>query len=46
MNLVSKDYITSQDYLDPGVLIISKFAGAAEDLEEAIVVDPYNEAVA
>lgn len=42
MNLVAKEYIASQDPEDPGVLILSKFAGAAEDLVEAIAVNPYD----
>ena len=42
MNLVAKEYIAAQDNEDPGVLVLSKFAGAAEDLEEALIVNPYN----
>ncbi len=42
MNLVAKEYVASQDPEDPGVLILSKFAGAAEDLVEAIAVNPYD----
>lgn len=42
MNLVAKEYIASQDPDNPGVLILSKFAGAAEDLVEAIAVNPYD----
>ena len=42
MNLVAKEYIASQDPEDPGVLVLSKFAGAAEDLVEAIAVNPYD----
>src|SRR5262249_40101083 len=37
MNLVAKEYVAAQDEKDPGVLILSKFAGAAEELEEALV---------
>ncbi|QND69507.1 trehalose-6-phosphate synthase (plasmid) [Mesorhizobium loti] len=42
MNLVAKEYVASQDPSDPGVLVLSKFAGAAEDFNhnEALVVDP------
>lgn len=42
MNLVAKEYVAAQDPKDPGVLILSKFAGAAEDLNgsEALHVDP------
>jgi trehalose 6-phosphate synthase len=42
MNLVAKEYIASQDPENPGVLVLSKFAGAAEDLVEAIAVNPYD----
>jgi trehalose 6-phosphate synthase len=34
--------VAAQDDEDPGVLVLSKFAGAAEDLEEALIVNPYN----
>jgi len=42
MNLVSKEYVAAQNEDDPGVLVLSKFAGAAEELEEALIVNPYN----
>lgn len=42
MNLVSKEYVASQDPKDPGVLILSKFAGAAEQLRDAVLVNPYD----
>jgi trehalose 6-phosphate synthase len=42
MNLVAKEYIAAQDEKGPGVLVLSKFAGAAEDLEEALIVNPYD----
>ncbi|MCB1521773.1 MAG: trehalose-6-phosphate synthase [Hyphomicrobiaceae bacterium] len=42
MNLVAKEYVAAQDADDPGVLVLSRFAGAAEDLEEAILVNPYD----
>jgi trehalose 6-phosphate synthase len=42
MNLVAKEYIAAQDPEDPGVLILSRFAGAAEELDEAIIVNPYD----
>jgi trehalose 6-phosphate synthase len=42
MNLVAKEYVAAQDEDDPGVLILSRFAGAAEDLEEALLVNPYD----
>jgi trehalose 6-phosphate synthase len=42
MNLVAKEFIAAQDLNDPGVLILSRFAGAAEDLSEALIVNPYD----
>jgi trehalose 6-phosphate synthase len=40
MNLVAKEYLAAQDPADPGVLILSKFAGAAQQLRAALVVNP------
>jgi len=40
MNLVAKEYVAAQDPPNPGVLILSKFAGAAQQLTGAIIVDP------
>jgi trehalose 6-phosphate synthase len=42
MNLVAKEYVATQDDADPGVLILSAFAGAAEQMREALVVNPYD----
>lgn len=42
MNLVAKEYVAAQDPQNPGVLILSRFAGAAEDLQEALIVNPYD----
>ncbi len=42
MNLVAKEFVAAQDEDDPGVLVLSKFAGAAEDLQEALIVNPYD----
>ncbi|MBS0233981.1 MAG: trehalose-6-phosphate synthase [Proteobacteria bacterium] len=42
MNLVAKEYIASQDPKNPGVLILSKFAGAAAQLSDAVLVNPYD----
>ena len=42
MNLVAKEYIAAQDPGDPGVLVLSRFAGAAEQLKEALLVNPYD----
>ncbi len=42
MNLVAKEYVAAQDADNPGVLVLSRFAGAAEDLREALIVNPYD----
>ena len=42
MNLVAKEFIAAQDPADPGVLVLSRFAGAAEQLKEALLVNPYD----
>ncbi|MEY8837670.1 trehalose-6-phosphate synthase [Cribrihabitans sp. XS_ASV171] len=42
MNLVAKEFVAAQDPEDPGVLILSRFAGVAEDMDEAILVNPYD----
>ena len=42
MNLVAKEYIAAQNPENPGVLILSRFAGAAEQMPEALIVNPYN----
>lgn len=41
MNLVAKEYVAAQDPDDPGVLILSRFAGAAEQMKDAILISPY-----
>lgn len=41
MNLVAKEYVAAQDHDDPGVLLLSRFAGAAETMREALIVNPY-----
>ncbi|RDE04757.1 alpha,alpha-trehalose-phosphate synthase (UDP-forming) [Sphingomonas aracearum] len=40
MNLVAKEYVAAQDPDDPGVLILSRFAGAAAQMREALLVNP------
>ncbi len=42
MNLVAKEYVAAQDPDDPGVLILSCFAGAAEQLVDALLVNPHS----
>lgn len=44
MNLVAKEYVAAQDPDDPGVLVLSQFAGAAMELDAALLVNPYDEA--
>ncbi len=41
MNLVAKEYVAAQDSQDPGVLVLSRFAGAAQQLSAAVLVNPY-----
>lgn len=42
MNLVAKEYVAAQDPDDPGVLVLSRFAGAANELTSALIVNPYD----
>ena len=42
MNLVAKEFIAAQDPADPGMLVLSRFAGVAEQLKEALLVNPYD----
>ncbi|MDB5898964.1 MAG: putative trehalose-6-phosphate synthase, Glycosyltransferase Family 20 [Ramlibacter sp.] len=42
MNLVAKEFLVAQNPEDPGVLVLSRFAGAAEQLREALLVNPYD----
>ena len=42
MNLVAKEYVAAQDPADPGVLVLSTMAGSAEELEDAVLVNPYD----
>jgi trehalose 6-phosphate synthase len=42
MNLVAKEYVAAQDPDNPGVLVLSRFAGAAEQLTDALLVNPYD----
>ncbi len=42
MNLVAKEYVAAQDPDDPGVLILSRFAGAAQQLQDALLVNPHS----
>ena len=42
MNLVAKEYVAAQNPADPGVLVLSKFAGAADELDTALLVNPHD----
>lgn len=42
MNLVAKEYVAAQNPEDPGVLVLSRFAGAARELDSALLVNPYD----
>ena len=42
MNLVAKEYVAAQDPEDPGVLILSRFVGAAAEFGDALLVNPYD----
>ena len=42
MNLVAKEYVAAQDPADPGVLILSRFAGAARQMSQALIVNPFS----
>jgi len=42
MNLVAKEYVAAQDPENPGVLVLSRFAGAARQMTDAVIVNPYS----
>ncbi|MDH3714703.1 MAG: trehalose-6-phosphate synthase, partial [Gammaproteobacteria bacterium] len=42
MNLVAKEFVAAQNSEDPGMLVVSQLAGAADELTDAIVVNPYD----
>ena len=42
MTLVAKEYVAAQDPAAPGVLVLSRFAGAAESLDAALIVNPHD----
>jgi len=42
MNLVAKEFVAAQNADDPGVLILSRFAGAAHECAAALLVNPYD----
>ncbi len=43
MNLVAKEFVVVQDEADPGVLVLSRFAGAAAQMVEALIVNPFSQ---
>lgn len=42
MNLVAKEYVAAQNPFDPGVLVLSQYAGAAKELDAALLVNPHD----
>ncbi|EFF0782792.1 alpha,alpha-trehalose-phosphate synthase [Escherichia albertii] len=42
MNLVAKEFVAAQDPANPGVLVLSQFAGVAHELTSALIVNPYD----
>ena len=42
MNLVAKEYVAAQDAENPGVLLLSQFAGAAVEMRDAVLTNPYH----
>ncbi|GLK70982.1 alpha,alpha-trehalose-phosphate synthase (UDP-forming) [Ancylobacter dichloromethanicus] len=42
MNLVAKEYVAAQDPENPGVLVLSRFAGAADEMKGSLLVNPYD----
>jgi trehalose 6-phosphate synthase len=43
MNLVAKEFVAAQSEDDPGVLVLSRFAGAAQQMREALIVNPFSQ---
>lgn len=42
MNLVAKEFVAAQDVDSPGVLVLSRFTGAASTMKDAVIVNPYD----
>jgi trehalose 6-phosphate synthase len=42
LNLVAKEFVVAQEPTQPGVLVLSKFAGAAAELVDAVISNPYH----
>ena len=43
MNLVAKEFVAAQDEQNPGVLVLSRFAGAAAQMKDALIVNPFSQ---
>jgi trehalose 6-phosphate synthase len=43
MNLVAKEFVAAQDEENPGVLVLSRFAGAAAQMRDALIVNPFSQ---
>jgi trehalose 6-phosphate synthase len=43
MNLVAKEFVAAQDEADPGVLVLSRFAGASAQMRDALIVNPFSQ---
>jgi trehalose 6-phosphate synthase len=41
MNLVAKEFVAAQDSRNPGVLVLSQFAGSASEFDNALTVNPH-----
>ena len=42
MNLVAKEYVAAQNPDNPGVLVLSQFAGAADQMTDALIINPHD----
>jgi len=42
MNLVAKEFVAAQEPAEPGVLLLSRFAGAAAELRDAVLTNPWH----
>ena len=42
MNLVAKEFVACQNHENPGILILSEFAGSARELYNAVISNPYD----
>ena len=42
MNLVAKEFVAAQSEKDPGVVVLSRFCGAADSMNEALIINPYD----